>query len=32
VFFRYARSLWLCLDYLVTVADERAEWRRRRRR
>jgi len=31
-FFRYARSLWLCLDYLVTAADERAEWRRRRRR
>jgi len=30
VFFRYARSLWLALDYLVTRADERGErarWR-----
>ena len=25
VFFRYARSLWLSLDYLVTLADERRE-------
>ncbi len=24
-FFRYARSLWLSLDYLVTTADERRE-------
>ena len=31
VFFRYARSLWLCLDYLVTRADERQEGRLRRR-
>jgi hypothetical protein len=31
-FFRYARSLWLALDYLVTRADERRErarWRQR---
>ena len=28
VFFRYARSLWLGLNYLLTVADER--WERRR--
>ena len=28
VFFRYARSLWLSLDYLVTLADERGERRR----
>jgi uncharacterized protein (DUF983 family) len=25
VFFRYARSLWLSFDYLLTVADERRE-------
>jgi uncharacterized protein (DUF983 family) len=31
-FFRYSRSLWLCLDYLVTAADERGERQRRRRR
>ena len=31
-FFRYARSLWLSLDYLVTRADERLERARRRRR
>jgi len=30
-FFRYSRSLWLCLDYLVTRADERLERERRRR-
>jgi len=30
-FFRYSRSLWLCLDYLVTRADERQERARRRR-
>ena len=30
-FFRYSRSLWLCLDYLVTRADERRERERRRR-
>ncbi|HSV07930.1 MAG TPA: DUF983 domain-containing protein [Candidatus Binatus sp.] len=30
VFFRYARSLWLALDYLVTRADERGERARRR--
>ena len=30
VFFRYARSLWLALDYLVTQADERGERARRR--
>jgi len=28
VFFRYARSLWLGLDYLVTTADERRERQR----
>jgi len=28
LFFRYARSLWLSLDYLVTTADERSERRR----
>jgi len=28
LFFRYARSLWLSLDYLVTLADERGERRR----
>ena len=31
-FFRYSRSLWLCIDYLVTRADEgweRQRWRRR---
>ena len=28
LFFRYARSLWLSLDYLVTLADERSERRR----
>jgi uncharacterized protein (DUF983 family) len=28
LFFRYARSLWLAIDYLVTRADER--WERRR--
>ena len=28
LFFRYARSLWLSLDYLVTLADERNERRR----
>ncbi|HJQ82996.1 MAG TPA: DUF983 domain-containing protein [Candidatus Binatia bacterium] len=31
-FFRYARSLWLSLDYLVTLADERGEQARRRTR
>jgi len=31
LFFRYARSLWLALDYLVTGADERAERLRRHR-
>jgi uncharacterized protein (DUF983 family) len=31
VFFRYARSLWLALGYLVTAADERLERRRTRR-
>jgi uncharacterized protein (DUF983 family) len=31
VFFRYARSLWLCVDYLVTLADERREDERLRR-
>jgi uncharacterized protein (DUF983 family) len=30
-FFRYSRSLWLSLDYLVTRADERSERERRRR-
>jgi uncharacterized protein (DUF983 family) len=28
LFFRYARSLWLSLEYLVTSADERRERRR----
>jgi uncharacterized protein (DUF983 family) len=32
VFFRYARSLWLSLDYLLTVADERREQARLRAR
>jgi uncharacterized protein (DUF983 family) len=32
VFFRYARSLWLSLDYLVTTADERRERQRSARR
>jgi uncharacterized protein (DUF983 family) len=27
-FFRYSRSLWLALDYLVTRADDRRERRR----
>jgi len=31
-FFRYARSLWLSLDYLLTTPDDRREWRRLRRR
>ena len=31
-FFRYARSLWLSLDYLVTTADERRERARLRSR
>ena len=30
VFFRYARSLWLGFDHLVTRADDAAERRRRR--
>ena len=30
-FFRYSRSLWLALDYLVTRADERRERHRQRR-
>jgi uncharacterized protein (DUF983 family) len=30
VFFRYARSLWLSLDFLITSADQRADRRRRR--
>jgi uncharacterized protein (DUF983 family) len=29
VFFRYSRSLWLSVDYLVTLADERREADRR---
>jgi uncharacterized protein (DUF983 family) len=29
-FFRYSRSLWLCLEYLVSRADERRERGRRR--
>jgi uncharacterized protein (DUF983 family) len=29
-FFRYSRSLWLSVDYLVTEADERRERLRRR--
>ena len=32
VFFRYARSLWLSLDFLVSAADERSERRRTRGR
>jgi len=32
VFFRYARSLWLSLDYLLTLADERREQARLRSR
>ena len=28
VFFRYARSLWLSLDFLITSADQRSEHRR----
>jgi uncharacterized protein (DUF983 family) len=32
VFFRYARSLWLGIDHLVTSADEAMERRRRRAR
>ena len=28
LFFRYARSLWLSLEYLVTTADERRERQR----
>jgi uncharacterized protein (DUF983 family) len=28
VFFRYARSLWLSLDYLITSADQRSDRRR----
>jgi uncharacterized protein (DUF983 family) len=31
VLFRYAKSLWLGIDYLVSTADEAAERRRRRR-
>jgi uncharacterized protein (DUF983 family) len=31
VFFRYARSLWLGLNHLLTAADERGERRRQRR-
>jgi uncharacterized protein (DUF983 family) len=31
VFFRYSRSLWLGLEYMVTSADESRERRRRRR-
>ena len=30
VFFRYSRSLWLAIDYLVTRKDASAERRRRR--
>jgi uncharacterized protein (DUF983 family) len=30
-FFRHARSLWLCLDYLVTRADDRRERARHHR-
>jgi uncharacterized protein (DUF983 family) len=30
VFFRYSRSLWLCIDHLVTTADEAMERRGRR--
>jgi uncharacterized protein (DUF983 family) len=32
LFFRYARSLWLGLEYMVTSADEYRERRRERRR
>ena len=32
LFFRYSRSLWLSVDYLVTRADERSERQRRRPR
>ena len=32
LFFRYARSLWLSLDYLLTLADERREQARLRPR
>ena len=32
VFFRYARSLWLSVDYLVTSFDEQRERERRRQR
>jgi hypothetical protein len=32
LFFRYSRSLWLSVDYLVTRADERSERARRRPR
>jgi uncharacterized protein (DUF983 family) len=32
LFFRYSRSLWLSVDYLVTTADERSERNRRRPR
>ena len=28
VVFRYARSLWLSVDYLLTTADDRREWHR----
>jgi uncharacterized protein (DUF983 family) len=28
VFFRYARSLWLSLDFMLTSADQRADRRR----
>jgi uncharacterized protein (DUF983 family) len=31
VLFRYARSLWLGIEYMVTTADEAGERRRRRR-
>ena len=31
-FFRYSRSLWLAMDYLVTTVDERRERERRRAR
>ena len=30
VFFRYARSLWLGIDHLVTAADDATERKRRR--
>ena len=32
VLFRYSRSLWISVDYLVTLADERSERNRRRPR